>query len=692
MKTSVSTIVLVLFICFSCKNNKQETSYKYTNSLIEETSPYLLQHAHNPVNWIPWSQNALDQAEKDNKLVLISVGYSSCHWCHVMEEETFEDEATAQIMNESFINIKIDREERPDLDQVYMTALQLMTGSGGWPLNVITLPNGKPIYAGTYHTNEQWRDVLIKITKLYNENPEKLKEYADKVTSGIQSINLVEPAKDHSLLTQELLEKSIENWKTNWDLEWGGDLGNQKFVIPHNLNFLIDYAKLENNDEVLEYVENTLDKIALGGLYDHVGGGFFRYSTDKYWRVPHFEKMLYTNAQLISLYSKAYKIFKKPMYKEVVFETISFLKREMKGPKGGYYAAIDADSEGEEGKYYLWNKQELKSILDEDHDLFSKYYNVDQQYILETNNYALHKSKNDSIFIMQQRISLDDLKLVKKKWKKLLLEARQERIRPRIDDKIITSWNAILIKGFVDAYTSFGKEEFLNEAIAISDFLQKNNMQGVSLQHSYKKGNKWIDGFLEDYAFLTEAYLKLYSTTMDDTYLNFAKSLNKTVGTSFEDTSSEMFLYTKGEKLISKILKVDDGVLPSPNSVVAHNLYRLGHLYYDKESLSKSKNMLSSMVTQIEDNAGSYSNWDLLLLNSVYPFYEVAIVGKDAGEMIKDFNTKYIPNVLIVGSKTKNDIPLVKNRFVDGETYIYVCQEGKCKLPVKTVNAAIDLL
>jgi len=685
-------LVLICYSFFSCKNETNEIEHRYTNRLIDETSPYLLQHAHNPVDWIPWDNDSFKEAKQNNKLVLISVGYSSCHWCHVMEKETFEDDSIAKFMNKHFVNIKVDREEHPDVDQVYMTALQLMTGNGGWPLNVIALPDGKPVYAGTYHTKTQWDDVLRKIIRLYREDPDKFQEYANKVTSGIQTMNMITPEKEHPAITKDLLKKSIDNWKEYWDLTWGGEINDQKFVIPHRFNVLLDYATLEGDKEILNYVENTLDKIALGGIYDHVGGGFYRYSTDKEWKVPHFEKMLYTNAQLVSLYSKAYKVFKKPLYKEVVFGTIDFLKKEMKNSEGAYYAAIDADSEGEEGKYYLWEEEELKKILKTDYKLFSTYFNTTKNEILESNNYLLYRSVNDSLFAKQLQITISDLNLKKKKWKTLLQNVRKNRVRPIIDDKIITSWNAILMKGFADAYASFGVTEFLNEAIGVSEFIQKYSKQKEHLRHSYKKGSTVTEGFLEDYAFLTEAYIKLFEVTMDTKYLDMAIGLNKDIHMSFKDASSDMFVYRKGNQLISNIVKTNDGVLPSSNSVIAHNLFRLGLLYDIKEFSEKSKRMLSLMLPQIEDDAGSYASWNTLLLQNVFPFYEVAIVGKDADTLVAEFNNEYIPNLLIAGSSKQSGIPLFKNRYIDNETYIYVCQQGMCKLPIKEAKEAIDLL
>jgi len=691
VRTIYPLFFLLLF--FSCKENQKETTsenHKYTNALAEETSPYLLQHAHNPVNWRPWSQEALDDAKEENKLVLVSIGYSSCHWCHVMEEETFEDEEVANVMNENFISIKVDREERPDVDQVYMTALQLISGNGGWPLNVITLPNGKPLYGGTYHTKEQWTQVLNKISDLYRNDPEKAGEYADMVAAGIAEANLVQPAKDFEVLSKETLKTSIEKWRENWDLQEGGEKGTQKFMIPSNLNFLLDYSTLAGDDLAKAHVKNTLDKMALGGIYDQIGGGFYRYSTDENWKIPHFEKMLYDNAQVLSLYSKAYSVFKDSDYRDVVSETIDFLEREMKNPEGGYYAALDADSEGEEGKFYVWKEDELKSVIGNDFELFASYYNIQKDAVWEEGKYVLHRLKSDKAFAKEHKMDRKKLNSKKLNWNKKLLKFREERIRPRSDDKIITSWNALLILGLVDAYNSFGKKEYLTKAEAIFQFLKTNSFQNNELVHTYKKGSQQKEGFLEDYAFLVDACLELYGATLNNDYLNFAQKFHKSAETRFSDETSGMYRYNDGNELIAKIIKTDDGVMPSPNAVMAHNLFRLGHIEYNTDYTKKAKEMLSAMVPSLIESAPSYSQWNALMLNNIYPYFEIAVVGKNANTLTKALGEIHLPNALVVGSISDSNLPLFENRYVDDDTYIYVCQNTTCKLPVETVEAALE--
>ncbi|NJB70338.1 hypothetical protein GGR42_000800 [Saonia flava] len=689
----IKVFVLVLLVFTACKEkaqNIEEEKHKFTNELISETSPYLLQHAHNPVNWRAWSQEALDQAEKENKLVLISVGYSSCHWCHVMEEETFEDEEVAKMMNENFINIKVDREERPDVDNVYMTAVQLMTGGGGWPLNVIALPNGKPIYGNTYHTKQQWTDVLTRISDLYKTDPDKAHKVANSIAEGVQNVNIVDPSSDHEGLTENVVTESIRKWKPKWDHEWGGNLGSQKFPKPVSLSFLLDYSILTGDESAKKHVKNTLDKIAIGGMYDHLAGGFYRYSVDNEWRVPHFEKMLYDNAQLLSLYSKAYMVYKEPEYKYVVEETIAFLNREMKNADGAYYATLDADSDGEEGKFYVWKEDELKTILKDDFELFANYFGVEGQNVWENGNFVLRKDILDSVFCEKQNIELAAFETKKKKWKNLLLAKRANRVRPGVDDKIITSWNALLINGFVDAYKAFGKDIYLENAVSTFNYIKKNSYNDNQLQHSYKEGGKRTIGFLEDYTFLANAALNLYGTTLDNNYLKFAQKLTSIVEADFKDETSGMYRYNKEKSLIATLIRTDDGDIPSANAMMAHNLFNLGHINYDVRFLDKAKNMLSSMKPLLIEYADSYAKWDALLLNIGYPFYEIAVVGENANTLMTELNGRFIPNTLTVGSTTKSDLPLFKNRYEENETYIYVCRNNACKLPVTNVETAIE--
>ncbi|MBA2407111.1 MAG: thioredoxin domain-containing protein, partial [Chitinophagales bacterium] len=442
----------------------KDSSYKYTNHLIHESSPYLLQHAHNPVNWYAWNDETLKKARDENKLLLVSIGYSACHWCHVMEHESFEDEKTAQIMNEHFICIKIDREERPDIDQVYMTAVQLMTGRGGWPLNCIALPDGRPVYGGTYFPKEQWNDVLLNLANLYETDPEKAEEYADKLTTGIQQAEIVKSNTEKPEFSLSLLNETVAAWKGHFDTKEGGSDYAPKFPLPNNYRFLLRYAHEVKDEAVMKQVELSLRKMAFGGIYDQIGGGFARYSTDSLWKVPHFEKMLYDNAQLVSLYSEAYQATKEPLYKQVVYETLEWVKREMTNEEGAFYSALDADSESEEGKFYVWTKAELQQILGSDFNLFSDYYNVNRTGYWEHDNYILLRDKTDEEFAKENKMDFSALQKKIEELKVKMLDVREKRVRPGLDDKTLTSWNAMMMRGYADAYMVFGEKEFLDAA------------------------------------------------------------------------------------------------------------------------------------------------------------------------------------------------------------------------------------
>ncbi|MEX2564676.1 MAG: thioredoxin domain-containing protein, partial [Cyclobacteriaceae bacterium] len=614
------------------------------------------------------------------------------HWCHVMEEETFEDKGIAEIMNKNFINIKVDREERPDVDMVYMTALQLMQGNGGWPLNVITLPNGKPIYAGTYHTKDEWAQILTQVRDFYRNDPIKANEYADMVAEGIQEVNQIVPKVDFGELTESALHSQVEKWKPYWDKKWGGEKGAQKFMMPGNLDFLMDYGVLNGDESALRQVKNTLDKMAMGGVYDQIGGGFFRYSTEESWSFPHFEKMLYDNAQLIGLYSKAYKVFDEPLYKEVVMETIDFLEREMINADGGYYAAMDADSEGEEGKYYVWKKEELENSLGSDFKLFASYYDLDSSRIWENENHVLFRKTSDKLFLEKHALTFADLDQLKSRWKEILLTARQKRPMPSKDDKIITSWNALLINGYLEAFTAFDNPEYLRKAEDIFVFIQGNILKDNKLIHSFKEGGRKVDGFLEDYAFLVNALIRLYSVTMNVAYLDQAKTLHHKAFSLFDDEQSGMFHYNENEDLISKIIRTHDGVLPSPNAVMADNLFLLGHVFYDPDLLKKSKEMVSTMLPIMAEDPPSYGRWSAVLMQTTHTFYEIAVVGENAGPMMSTLNSAHLPNTLIVGSKSESNLPLFKDRFLTGKSYIYVCQNNSCKLPESSADLVISKL
>ncbi len=687
-----------LYNCGSKASNKM--AHKYTNDLINETSPYLLQHAHNPVDWKAWSDETLEKAKTEKKLMLISVGYSACHWCHVMEHESFEDSLVADVMNKNFVNIKVDREERPDVDQAYMNAVQLMTGSGGWPLNVIALPDGRPVWGGTYFPKNQWVSVLEQLNKIYTNEPDKLYKQAENVAQGLKTLDMVELNTDAPKFEKEFIETSVKTWSKEFDNKLGGLDRTQKFMMPNNYHFLLRYAYQNNDKELLDYVNLTLSKMAHGGVFDQVGGGFARYSVDEKWHVPHFEKMLYDNGQLVSLYADAYLLTKNELYKNTAEETLEFVKREMTTEEGAFYSSLDADSnnaegELEEGAFYVWNKDQLKNLLAEDFDLFSDYYNVNNFGLWEHGNYVLIRKDEEASILKKHTISKEALYKKIDSWKALLLETRNKRPKPRLDDKTLASWNGLMLKGYIDAYRVFQKPEYLEIALKNAVFITTKMMKGDGgLYHTYKDGESKINGYMEDYVTVIDAFIALYENTLDTKWLNNARDLTNYTFDHFFDKTSNMFYFTSNEdtSLVSRSIEYRDNVIPGSNSIMAKNLFKLGH-YFDNEHFNKTAvTMLNNVKPEIQEYASGYSNWLDLMLNYTNPYYEVAVVGADAKQRIEALNNTYLPNKLIAGSTEDSKMPLLLNRYNPDATLIYVCVNKACKLPVSEVEKAIQFL
>lgn len=669
--------------------------HKYTNALIHETSPYLLQHAHNPVNWQPWGEKALSQAKAENKLLLISIGYSACHWCHVMEYESFEDLEVARIMNENFVCIKIDREERPDIDHIYMNAVQILTERGGWPLNCIALPDRRPIWGGTYFPKDNWLEALQAVAKFYAENPEKSEEYASNLQLGMEKNALIPISAESISIDANLLPSLLTKWQSQFDTKNGGTQGAPKFMLPNNWQFLLRAGIQMKEQEIENQVKLTLHKMAFGGIYDQIGGGFARYSTDEIWKVPHFEKMLYDNAQLLSLYSEAYKADPKLLYKQVAAETIQFIRRELLSPENGFYSALDADSEGEEGKFYIWEKSELEPIIGTDFYLFSEYYNVNSLGFWEHKQYILLRSEEDSVFAAKHGLSVHDFQNKVQDWKALLLAERNTRIRPGLDDKILTSWNAMTITGLISCYTEFGDQDYLDLALENATFLRQKLIDGNGhLLHSYKNNQAKIAGFLEDYAFVIEAFTAIFETTGNKVWLDEAEKLTKLTLSDFYDETKFIFYFTAhGQNdLISRTFEVHDNVIPASNSVMAKNLFRLSYLLENADYLKISRKMLDVVGANMIDYPSGYSNWSQLLLNLTASHYEIAIVGPNALSLLKELQKNYLPQVVFCAGTSENDLPLLKNRFVPGKTLIYICQDNSCQLPFQTVEEALQLI
>ncbi len=701
MLKKIIFIVPIFFLFIACESqNTKEMSHKYTNDLINETSPYLLQHAHNPVNWKPWKPEVLEEAKKENKMLLISVGYSACHWCHVMEHESFEDSLVANLMNKHFVNIKVDREERPDVDQVYMNAVQIMTGSGGWPMNVVALPDGRPFWGGTYFKKEDWIKSLEQLIKVYNESPERVEEYAANLEKGMKGVDMVIPNPEKASFTVEEIQQAVNSWSTYFDGQKGGLNRAPKFMMPNNYHFLLRKAYQAQDQQLMDYVNLTLTKMAYGGIFDHIGGGFARYSVDAKWHVPHFEKMLYDNGQLVSLYSDAYLVTKNPLYKDVVYETLEFVKTEMTNEEGAFYSSLDADSdtaegELEEGAFYVWKEEELKTLLKEDFALFKDYYNINDYGHWEHGNFVLIRNDSDEAIAEKHGLTIDALKAKLEAAKALLLIERNKRSRPRLDDKTLTSWNAWMLKGYTNAYQAFDEQAFLETAIKNANFIVDKQLRGDGgLNHSYKDGKSTINGYLEDYAAVIEAFITLYEATLDPKWLHTSRDLANYTFDHFFDDQSKMFFFTSDEdaSLVTRNIDKADNVIPASNSVMAKNLFKLSHYYGNKKYLETSVQMLNNMKSDVIQYASGHSNWLDLMLNLSGDYYEIAIVGEDANAKVKEFNAQYIPNKLIVGSTTDSKLYLLENRYAENQTLIYVCVNSACKLPVSEVADAVKQL
>ncbi|MDB5007142.1 MAG: hypothetical protein JWP45_1535 [Mucilaginibacter sp.] len=665
------------------------------NHLANSTSPYLLQHANNPVDWYPWGTEALQKAKAENKLILVSIGYSACHWCHVMEHESFEDEKVAAVMNEYFVCIKVDREERPDVDQVYMSAVQLMSGRGGWPLNCVCLPDQRPIYGGTYFRKNDWTSLLFRLADFYKQKPDEAEEYAIRLTQGIQQYESVEFVKEQPVYKKADLEVIINNWKNYFDKKEGGMGTAPKFPMPNNWICLMRYAYLMNDESVAQTVKLTLQKMAFGGIYDHIGGGFARYSVDGLWHVPHFEKMLYDNAQLISLYSEAYTWNPDVLYEKIVDEIIAFSLRELSSPLHGFYSALDADSEGKEGKFYIFTKAEIEEILGADAELFCIYYHItgDGNWEEEQSN-VLYRKENDEQLAGKLGLPVIELGEKINKSRQKVFDVRSHRVRPGLDNKILASWNGLMLKGLCDAYRAFNKPEYLETAKKNASFILDNLVNNNGrLTRVYDKNNALSPGsgiaFLDDYANIIDAFIALYEVTFDEQWLHNAKKLTDNAILHYYNAESGMFYYTADddEQLIARKAEIMDGVTPASNSVMARNLKKLGLLFDNEQYQAISAQLLRNIVPHLAKYGSAYSNWIMLLQEEIFGTYEIAVTGDDYKNMRTELEKNYIPNKIILGGK-KGSLPLLQDKF-NTETQIFICKDKTCGLPARTINDAL---
>ena len=661
---------------------------KFTNDLSQETSPYLLQHAHNPVQWKPWSENLFETAAAADKPILLSIGYAACHWCHVMERESFEDEAVADFMNTHFINIKVDREERPDIDHIYMDALQAMTGSGGWPLNIFLLPNGQPFYGGTYfppsamHNRASWMDVLKGVHTAFENNRDKLIEQATHLTQHLLQSNIkaqqsqeaeaIATTEDFQLIAQRLLH--------NADTQWGGFGAAPKFPQTFSIQVLFRNYFQHKDQASIVHAIRSIDKMIQGGIYDHIGGGFSRYSVDAMWQAPHFEKMLYDNALILGTIAEAYQLTKKPIYLNVMHATFSFLQRELYNGKGGYYAALDADSEGVEGKFYTWSYDELKAVIDpEIFDAFVAYYQIEPNGNWEHTN----------ILWTQKEIE--------KEWEpawqetlKKLFEIRALRIRPVLDHKVILGWNAMLIVGCCKIYAATGNAVYKDAAVECITWLEANlyHEKEQHFYHSIANGIPKATAFLDDYANLIQAYIQLQEITGDSSYLFKAKKWMEEVLVHFIDEDGLYFYYTASYQKDVIIRKKEsyDGAQPSGNALICSSLYYLGHVFDLSKWILHAEKMIQSIRPSLVQYPGSFGFWAQSFYQMSTGMTELVCVGPTVHESLPALNAAYLPHSIRLMSQVQEDrIPLLNGKeCIDNQ--FFICKNNSCSAPMPSVE------
>ena len=672
------------------------------NRLINETSPYLLQHANNPVDWYPWGEEALERARSEDKPILLSIGYSACHWCHVMERESFENETIAGLMNDNFVSIKVDREERPDLDQVYMQAVQMLTGSGGWPMTVFLTPEGKPFYGGTYFPPEDRQGMpgfprlLTSIAEAYSTNRGEIDRVTKQLTTQMSQSNQV--SQGTSILTVDILHKAYSSLATNFDYQNGGFGNAPKFPQPMTPEFLLRYYHHGYNPRALELVELTLEKMAYGGIYDQIGGGFHRYSTDAYWLVPHFEKMLYDNALLARLYLHTYLITGRALYRRVVEETLDYVLREMTDSSGGFYSAQDADSEGVEGKFFVWSPDEINSVMgDADGEVFAGYYGVTGAGNFEGKN-ILNIRQDPEEFAETKGLTADQLGDIINRGSKALLEVREQRIHPMRDDKVLASWNGLMLRSFAEAAAALGRPDYLAVAIKNAEFLARSMKSDGRLLRTYRDGQAKLLGYLEDYSFVIDGLLALYEATFDLRWLDEAVTLADSMIELFWDEGIGGFYDTGSdhETLVVRPRDVFDNAQPCGGSVASDVLLRLAVFTGNNDYSAKATVPLRSLHQAMSQSPGGTGHWLSALDFYVSPPKEIAVIGPrddpTTQALLDAVFHRFLPNKVVMGVETplipaddnsEADIPLLAGRgMVGGLPSAYVCQNYACQLPV----------
>ena len=691
------TLKKIFFLAITFLISFSNFSQQRMNELNNEKSLYLKQHASNPVDWMPWGDAALSLAKSEKKLMIISVGYSSCHWCHVMEKETFSDEGAAKIMNEKFINVKVDREERPDIDELYMKSLVLMSGSGGWPMNIIALPDGSPIWGGTYLPKDNWTNVLNQINDLYTNRYEEVLDYSMKLKVGLKPKKIIE----NKFASSELLLKIKNVTKLSFssvDVIKGGLRSLQKFHLPSMIHYFLRGGRQFDEKKYLDFVDVTLKNISYGGINDHVEGGLHRYTVDSIWHVPHFEKMLYDNAQMLSVYAKAYRSSKKKLYKTEIDKIFDFIQSNLSGSNGLLYSSISAVTElGDEkieGDYYVWDQEILKEILGKNFELFQDYFNVNKIGFWEKNKYVLKRENDNEYFAKKYNISINDLESNISESLQILKKSRDGRKKPITDKKVLTSWNSLSVIGLSEAYQSTSEKKFLQKAQNILSSIEHNLIkENLEVQRSLSSSENNVI-FLEDYSYLISAYLSLYQSTFDNNYIDKADKLTKKALALFAHEESSFLKFSSDKSLFfaDNLFVNQDGVMPSANSVMSKNLFLLSHYTGNREYYNLGKSMIDAITNDIMENTLDYMNWLNVALDYNDKFFEVVISGKKSFEIAKEINSIYFPNILIAASKKDSDRYLLKNRYIKGENLIYVCVNNTCKFPVNNVKEALNLI
>ncbi|NDF98055.1 MAG: thioredoxin domain-containing protein [Chitinophagia bacterium] len=675
---------------------------RFTNRLAQETSPYLLQHAHNPVDWYPWCPEAFARAKQEDKPVLVSIGYAACHWCHVMERESFEDESTAALMNEHFINIKIDREERPDLDHIYMDAVQTISGSGGWPLNIFLTPDAKPFYGGTYfppvraYNRASWKETLQGVQQAWKERKHEIVAQAENLTAHLEQSNAfgATPNPDQDVVSLASLQKIAANMLQQADVTWGGFGKAPKFPQTFTILFLLRYYYFTKDEAALQQALLSLNKMMQGGLYDQLGGGFARYSTDAEWLAPHFEKMLYDNALLIVAYGEAYQLTKEENYRTVINETMAFVRRELLSEEGGFYAALDADSEGVEGKFYTWSSQEIDAALGEAAHLFKQYYDVREEGNWEHTN-ILWVQKPLAEFCAQQGLAEDAFRKQLDEGKQKLMKVRATRIRPLLDDKIILGWNALMNKACTSAYLVTRDRSYLELAITNMEFLLRTFRDAdQNWHHVYKKQARY-PAFLEDLAYLLDALLCLFEVSGNYKWLHECETLTNYILSEFSDADSPFLFYTRRgqQDVIVRKKEVYDGAVPSSNAIIAKSLHRLSLLLDQPDWGQKSRQMTATLGNAIVRYPTSFGNWACLLQEFFYGTNEISVVGKDHNILKDNILNHYIPHkILQTALAPEPDWALLRGKDPGASTAIWLCKNYTCQAPVTSLSDLMLLI